>query len=509
MKPARMVVIALLLAFCTTRPALSLQSVQDDALLEQSYNLGQKLDGPERLYHLIELCRISSQLQPPAARAKEFCAELYNIGSTEQDQKLRTLAQKNAVTYLSYVDAPRAMELLTHISFQRPGPGEIAYEDPRYNTAEKIFLNYLKVKPGDLAAITPKAKFLGQTGQFPYRAVATILDNFPNQLSGEINVILKDALAFYASETGFYNRDEEFLVLLQSASHSSAVDRDLAAQAAAAFVQHLRNDPIEIPGDYYGEVQLDPSGKVFPFSDRNAAFLFQAIPAIQSCNSSLATQLIQQDVKLGQATAGNLHYVSGGFVQGDPTAAEAAQQHSQWVQESLVSRIKACQAGNPEAATKLAQRLNNPESRILGFSAVIPGLARANRMQAQALYRRQFSELAKLSTAMNRFRAIAALVPAAYHVGDSKQYESLSIQAFDIGAGFFAEDTKAGRVQMRRGFAELMGLATFTASQPVDMLQPKIQALADGWLKAYLWLYEAEGHGKQKAQVPLATTCSK
>jgi hypothetical protein len=490
-------------------PALALQSVQDDALLEQSYNLSQKLGGLERVYHLIELCRVSSQLQPPAARAKEFCAELYNIGSTEQDQKLRTLAQKNAVTYLSFVDAPRAMELLTQISFQRPRPGEIIYEDQRYNAAEKTFLNYLKVKPGDLAAITPKAKLLGQTGQFPYRAIATILDDFPSQLNGEINAILKDALGFYASESGFYNRDEEFLVLLQAASHSSAIDRDLAAQAAAAFVQHLRNDPIEIPGDYYGEVQLDPSGKVFPFADRNAAFLFEAIPAIESCNPSLATQLIQQDVKLGQATAGNLNYVSGGFVQGDPTAAEAAQQHSQWLQDSLVSRIKTCQSSNPQAAVQLAQRLNNPESRILGFSAVISDLARVNRVQAQALYQKQFSELAKLSTAMNRFRAIAALVPAAYNVGDSKQYESLSAQAFDIGTGFFAADTKAGRAQNRNGFAELMDLATFTASQRVDMLQPKVQTLPDGWLKAYLWVYEVQGHGKQKAQATVAATCSR
>lgn len=508
MKPARAVVIALCLTFFSTRPALSIQSMQDNALLDQSYNLSQKLGGPERLYHLIELCRISAQLQPPAARTKEFCTELYNIGSTEQNQKLRTLAQKNAVTYLSFVDAPRAMELLTQISFQRPRPGEIAYEDPRYNTAEKAFLNFLKAKHGDLAPIAAKAKFLGQTGQFPYRAVATIIQNLPNQTTAEINVILKDALGSYISETGFYNRDEEFLVLLQSVSHSTGIDRDLAAQMAAAFVQRLQNDPIEIPGDYYGEVHVDPSGKVFPFADRNAAFLFEAIPAIQSCNSALAAQLIQQDVKLGEAIASKLHYIAGGFVQGDPTAAEAAQQHLQWVQDSLVSRIKVCQTSDPKAATQLAQRLNNPESRILGFSAVIPALVRSNKGQAQAIYQKQFSELANLSTAMSRFRAIAALVTAAYHVDDPKKYESLSAQAFDIGSGFFMEDIQAGRAQRRRGFAELMDLVTFTASQPINVLQPKVQALPDDWLKAYLWLYEVEGHGKRKAQATPATDCS-
>lgn len=511
MNPARMAAVVVCFAFFTTRPALSMQ---EDALLDQSYKLSQNLGGPERVYYLIELCRVSAQLQPAATRAKEFCTELYNV-DTQGDQKLRTLAQKNAVSFLSFADAPKAMELLTQISFQRPRPGEMAYEDPRYNAAENAFLNYLKVKPGDLAAITPKAKFIGQTGQYPYGSIATIINTFHDQLGGEINVILRDALGFYSNETSFYNRDEEFLVLLQSLSHSAAIDRELAAQAAAAFVQHLEKDPIHLPGDYYGEVQLDPSGKVFPFSDRNEAFLFEAIPAIQRHNSSLAAQLIQEDSQLNQATAGKLHYISGGFVQGDPTAAEATQQHFQWVQQSLISRIQECQAINPQFAAQLAQRLNNPESRIVGFSAVASGLApkptSADKQRAQTIYQAQFSALANLNGAISRFRAIVALVRPAFRLNDSK-YESLSTQALAIGSSFVAEDTKAERFQNRKGFTELMDLVTFTASQPSDILQQKIQALDDNnWLKAYLWLYEVEGHGKRStpASPNVSSECGK
>lgn len=510
MNRARSLIIAVCLAFVCATPAVSMQN--DDALLDQSNGLSRTLGGPERLYYLIELCRVSAQLQPPAAKAKQFCTELNNVGSTEQDLKLRTLAQKNAVSFLSFVDAPKALELLTAIKYQRPSPGEMAYEDPRYNAADKTFVNYLRAKPGDLAAVTPAAKFLGETGQYPYRAIATIIDTFPNQLTEEINVIMKDALGFYSTETGFYNRDEEFLVLLRSVSlsQSTAINRDLAAQAATAFVQHLEKDPIQIPGDYYGEVQLDPSGKVFPFGDRNAAFLFEAIPAIQKVNSSLAAQLIQQNSHLNQANAGKLHYVSGGFVQGDPTAAEAAEQHLQWMQESLISRIQECQTSNPQFAAQLAQRLSNPESRILGFSTVASGLASSDKQQAMAIYQAQFLELPNLNNAMSRFRAIVALVRPACNLGDSKQCGPLSSQAFDIGSNFIAEDTQANRFQHRKGFAELMDLVIFTASQPNDLLKSKIQALSDNnWLKAYLWLYEVEGHGKKSTKAPPPQTCSK
>jgi hypothetical protein len=505
MNPARTVVIAAYLVFLTAQPALCLQ---DDALLEQSYNLSQKLGGSERLYYLIELCRVSAQLQPPATRAKQWCNEAYNVAA-EQGGKLRTAAQKNAVAFLSNLDAPGSLQLLTQIPFQKPKPGEFVYEDQRYNAAGKIFLNYLKVKPGDLGAIAVAARSLGQTGQFPYRAIAALIDNFPpNQPGGDINNLLKDALAFYAAETGFYNRDEEFLVLLQSVSQSPSVNKDLAEHMAAAFVHHLDTDPIQLSGDYYAEVHVEPSGTVFPFVDRNAAFRFRAIGAIQRCNASLATQLIQQDPNLGQATTGELQYVSGGFVQGDPTAEEAAQQHLQWIQDSLVDRIRDCHASNPQSAAQLAQRLNNPESRILGFAAVASGFASSDKQRATAIYQTQFSELANLNSAMSRFRAIAALVRPAYRLGQAKQYESLSAQALDIGSSFVAEDTTANRVQNRKGFTELMDLVVFTA-QSGDILKPRIQALPEDWLKAYLWLCEVEGRGKEKVRAPSLATCTK
>src|ERR1700751_2432576 len=108
MNPARTALMAVYLVFIAAQPALCLQ---DDGLLDQSYNLSQKLGGPERLYYLIELCRISAQLQPSPARAKDWCNELYKAAA-EQAGKTRTVAQKNAVAFLSYLDPPGSLQLL-------------------------------------------------------------------------------------------------------------------------------------------------------------------------------------------------------------------------------------------------------------------------------------------------------------------------------------------------------------------------------------------------------------
>lgn len=507
---ARLVGFLLPLCLFTSLPAVSIQ--KDDPLLEESYNLSQKLgSGREQLYYLIEFCRVDALNNRPWEKTKEAALALFRLASTEQNMQLHAVAQKNGVTCLSYVDPVAAMELLTQINFERPRPGEWAYEDPRYNSAQATFNNLLvslgKIPPRQAVAnIIAKARFLGQTGQYPYLGVADVINRLPTSFKSEQNTLLNDATTFYASETGFYNRDEEFFRLLQTLN-SASVDRTIMAQALTTFAHRLTSDPIHFPGDYYAEIEIKSNGRVFPFTDRNDAFLFQAFPLIQRFIPGKAPDLRQQNAKLAQAT-GNMTYVSGGFVQGNPTSEQAIQQHLQWMQESLIERIEACQDSNPQVAASLAQRLTELTSRIVGFSATVPGIARTNLSAARNLYDKQISDLGNLGNSVGKLRAMVALTSAAYHVGDSVQYESLSTQALDMGIRFFDSDVQAGRVGRREGFSELRDLIISTASLPSDILKIKVQNLPDSWLKNYLLLYEAAGHTQMNSPPTASKSCT-
>lgn len=485
---------------------------KNNPLVDQSYSLSQTLGGREQLFYLVELCRLSDRLNLPVEKAKEYSLVLFNLASQEQDARAHAVGQKNAVTCLSYVDPAAAMELLPKISSEPRRSGEWLNEDHRYNAAETTFNNFLnsfngKITLQGISNILAKARYLGKTGQYPYAAAAEVINRLPTSFRDEKNVLLRDALGFYETETGFYNRDQEFLLLLQSLN-SPPIDRDLAARAVTTFVQRLKNNPIHFPGDYYAEIHIASTGRVFPFTDRNAAFLFQAFPQIKRFNSALAMQLRQQDPKLDQA-ADKMSYISGGFVQGDPTSEHSSEQHLRWLQESLVSRIRECQEDNPRAAAALAQRLNDLSSRIVGFSAAIPGIARTDRSHAYDLYEKQLSDLGNLSVSIGRLQAIVALVPVAYHLGDSKHYESLSEEAFTTGLRFFNSSGKTASVQSRDGFAELRDLAKVAASQAVNTLEARVQQLSNhSWLKAYLFLYEAEGQAKPKAAEVPVDPCS-
>lgn len=497
----------LLACFVVSLPA---GSTQKEEPLDQSFDLSQNLSRREQLSYLIDLCHVTSQLNLSAEKVKEYSLTLYSSASKEQDAVWRVVGQKEAVRCLSYVDSAGAMELLPKVNFQRPALGQFTLEDPRYNAAETTFNNLLdsfagKIAPEGVADIISKARYLGQTGQYPYVAAARVMNRLPASFRNETNTLLRDALEFYAAENGFYNRDEEFSRLLQSIT-TPYVDNALVVQALTSFVQRLKTAPINFPGDYYEEVHIASSGKVFPFTDRNAAFLFRTFPTILRFDPTFAAQLRQKDPKLGEAT-NDMRSIYGGFVQGDPTSEQATQQHLRLLQRSLLRRIRERQDCNPQAALGLAQRLTDLSSRVVGFSAAIPGIARTDFTQARILYEKQLSDLGNLGDDISRLRAMVALVPPAYHLGELNEYQSLSEQAFDMGVRVLNGSDNGTEPQGREGFAELQDLVTFTASQAADPLWQRVQSLPDDWLKTYLLLYEAVGRARIKAPPGAAGPC--
>lgn len=344
--------------------------------LVSNYRLSQTSSGQRKLIHLVEVCRVSVHSRSPRL-VKEVALDLFRVATTEQGIKSRVVGQKNAAACLSYADPVAAMELLSKVDFQRPRWGEWLYEDPRYNAAETIFVNFAKLRPLDISTIGTKARYLGQTGQYPYFGIAKVIQHLPHSLRKEANALLNDALAYYSNEKGFYNRDEEFLRLLQSLN-DSLVDKELVNQALASFVRRLKNDPIHLPGDYYSEVQIDSNGKTFSFTDRNQAFLFQAFPAIRRFDPASAAQLAGQDARFEQATD-EMTYIPGGFVQGNLTSEQITRQHLEWLQASLVDRIQQieeCSGCNQQVASHLIQRLTELNSQT-EFSAAIPDVVRS------------------------------------------------------------------------------------------------------------------------------------
>jgi hypothetical protein len=245
--------VELLIVFCFAVGLPASLAQGEDSFLHESYTLSQKLGGPEQMFYLIAFCRAGSLQYPPWEKMHDAVSTLSNLSSNEKNLELRVLIQKEGAACLSYIDPIGAMDLLLKINFQRPGPGKWVYEDPRNNAAETIFGNFL-ISQHSLAAdkIATAARYLGQTGQYPYRAIATVI-NSTLVSKDQANMLLRDAVDSYANESGFYDRDEEFLVLLREIKNSP-IENELANRAVTLFVQRLEKGPIQFPGNYYARI---------------------------------------------------------------------------------------------------------------------------------------------------------------------------------------------------------------------------------------------------------------
>lgn len=475
----------------STRAALLIQ--ERDQLLDQSYELAKTFPGDEQISYLGELARVAADMKPRPKQSSEWSLELFRRAATARSAGDRMIGQEDALKLLAPVDPQLAVDILLEMTFQQPKPGEMVDEDPRATSAIVVFPNFLvKVKLRDLSRIRRVANSIAETGQYPYRAMADTMRNLPERLKGETEAIVLDALRFYRSEQGFANRDNEFFALLSSLK-DSAVSQELAAQAAEAFVIRLQSSPLPTPQTYYAEIRT-ANDKVFSFVDRNEALLFRAFPLIRRYAPALAVKLQKQNPKLSNATE-SMRYAEGAYLSGDPTSEEAQQQRLKWLQESLLQRIQATKDCDPVAAEGEAQRISDLNSRIIGFSEVVPSMAQVNLPEARRIFGEQLKALNNLSgSGKGDLKAFATVAKAAYFVGETKRYESLNIWIFSKAVRSLVQDQNYPNPEKSEGIEILRELVIFAASQPSDILKEKFEGMPSG-LKAYLLLYEAAGQG--------------
>lgn len=480
---------------------------ESKSLLNETYRLNSALGpaGSEQLYHMIEVARVSTKAGISPQQGKQICLALFDMASKEKDLRRRIIGQKGAVRYLSFFEPALAMNMLREISLQHPDPGQPLYEDYRYNAAQDVFVNYLaRLKPQGLSTVIDTARYLGDTGQYPYHAMADVISALPSSLKNQTNDILSDALGYYVRETGYRNRDEEFLLLLTSLLRNSDADKELVSQALRAYVQRLRSEPNEIPGQYYSEIYTS-DGQHVSFADRNQAFLFQVFPVIRKFNPELAAQLATDHPGL-KIASGSMQYISGGFVDGKATIEQANEQHTIWLEQSLVERVKKRAACDINSASQLAQQISTPSSRVVGFSAMVPVIAIHDQAAARQLYGEQLEQLHSLQTSEEKLHAQVALSVAGDSIGDSLRTRSMKQGAFESGLSLVTEEMQKSpkeRIQNLESFNELKDLVSSSSSADFDS---RIQDMPDSWLKAYLLLYEAEAATKTSAST--ATKCS-
>jgi hypothetical protein len=476
--------------------------------LENSYKAAdQQINGEERVHYLIDLARVSSEIYPHPSETAAWCRELFTVASQVQDPALREPGKKNAARYLSSVDPVLANQRLREVENPPAEFGQMHSEDIRANAAVDIFVNFWdRFGAESFPEIENTATFLGKTGQYPYRAVGVLLERWlrtpadPTRI--EANNLFRESFESYRRETEFQNREEEFLSLLRS-DGLALVECQLVAPALHSYVKNLFAQSGEQQPHYYAQVFVE-GGDIVPFSDRNRAFLFLTAPVIRRCDPGFADVLVRQYPELSEASTGRMHYISGGLFFGSPS--EAGQQHSKWLQQSIVNKIKELNNGSeksdPDTILRMANQLTDRPMRIAGLSGAVSALATtssANRSKAIQIYKDQVEDAKNLSDPQDKLFAAVALAQAAHSLGNDGASVEFSRQVIDLVQGILKPDPRSSvRIQQLRGYRELAQIVRLGAGAGMNSLvQETMQKTSSPALEAYLLIAAADGTAKK------------
>ena len=410
------------------------------SLLLDSYRAGKDLAPSERAILLTFLCKTASEHN--LSYTTEWAQEALRIAVQLPPDWNRLAIQKNALAALSYANPERAMALLRSMDLPVELDNGVFPEDLRSDAARTIFQNYwLQKKPLGLDEVRSTAAYLGQTGQYPYMAVGSILTDLIShqkkanpEIPGSARSILFDAYASYQRGSRFRSEDEEFVEFLESLR--AFLPPALLKSGVEIAVERLtlQKDPAEY--HYISRVQTQKGTATF--HSRTDELLFELLPLVRQVDAALADKLLERDQALKQAGAagGTVVASEGAMIVGSSASPEKQELA---LQSSRAQEVREIASDHPEQALALSQTISDPVLR----AAAMADVAQSRPTQAGEIR----SAIAKIVPAMHtgeeRLRVLSALAEASWAAGDIAGFHDALAKAFSLGEELFEEDMDA------------------------------------------------------------------
>jgi len=458
--------------------------------LAESYQLGRGLVPSERAILLNYLTRTAAEHH--LACTASWAEENLRLARQLPMDWNRLAIEKNAVVALSYAKPDRAMTLLR--SMDLPVSDGFGFpEDVRSDGATIIFQNYWSAhRPKGLPELRAEAVYLGQTGQYPYRGIrsivvdlAAVLPKEPGQLPAVARSLVLEAYSFYEHGSKFQIEDDDFVEFLQ-ALHT-VLPMPLLKQGLDLAVERLLDTdrPLD-KQNYVAHVQTDKGTATF--HRRQEKLLFDLLPLVRAVDPDWAAQIVRRNPTLGQADGySGKELAVEGIIQPGETA--SSEQQSYGLQQSRAKEAGQLAATDPEAAMRMAQTIADPSLRTVALANIASAVGSSAPSQAGEIEKAIANTLPAIKDSQDRLLALSAQAKAAAAAGDMAGFRDALNRCFTLGEELFEEELDAhpGRpTYTSPSYNALDGLVTSGASFDPTTTASKVDQVGDIALKAYL-----------------------
>jgi hypothetical protein len=422
------------------------QEQPSERLLVDAYIAGMNLAPQDRAFLLATLSSAAAKIQPSFCRL--WTEELFKLSFKLPVSWNRIVYEKNAVVSLSAVDPLRAFEMFGQIEAPVPMRSGALPEDVRADAANTVFFNYWNSRGiAALADIRSEAERVGESGQYPYVAIAPILVEVGKRKDDYRNaaiLLFSDALTFYARGSKFGTEDDNFLAFLDEVW--TVIPGNLLQQALAIAVKHLLQN-LRLPAGEAFSGQVNSKNGMAQFGSPAEQNLYELLPKIREIDPAWAKELIEGNPFLSQAGAGTGKSSSSGsviihFNASETPGDELPSIKNQADETARFNAAISAAAGNPDEALRIASGLSvGPKLQV--YAQVAAELASSHPELSARLTREVQNNLDSIPGEATKFHTLVNLASAVAAAHDSKGFVEIFARVFRLGEELFEEDLQS------------------------------------------------------------------
>lgn len=468
------------------------RSPDPNELLKESYSLGKGLLPSERAFHLFVLADVASRLSPSAASAN-WARELFRLTLALPNTWNRGALQKNALVSLSRANAPEALALLSKADPPVAESGDFIAEDLRAFAARTVFEAYWKARgsPG-IAQIRQEARRIGDTGLYPFVAVAPIYRDYTQATSASTSAPwFREVLAYYERRSAVASRHSEYVEFLDAVWPvlTQAQRQDALHLAVSSLTRRTAPEP-----NTSYSATLQDGEKTVQLRSLTQRLLQDLLPRVRDLDPMWATRLAQENALNG---ASDSSLVAETWLRGPVRfSADAPDLQERAFESQQIRRIQAVASTSAEEALELARGLSQPDLQAEGVAIVASAVSKHDRDRAKQLVEEARRDLEQVREPNDVLRTLLAIADAASESRDAGAVAGLTSQALALGEELYGEFVQTAPMTPLYNapfFQDLARLTRFATREDAAAFLERVRKLPQRTLRAYLLPYCAEG----------------
>lgn len=473
-------------------------------LLIQSYLAAKDLGPRDRASFLIRLCRVAADIEPALARL--WSEELFQLSFELPMDHDRVATQKNALSSLSLVDAERALELFPSIDDPVPVEVGVIIEDVRAHGAQTILAQYWKQNGrAGLEKIRGAAVHVGQTGEYPYKAMLPIIRELAAIDLNVAQELFDEAVSYFRKDSRIYGQEFRFVEFLKSAKEFIA--KPSLRAAMHLMVSRLPQDTIKHTGESF-VAKVYHAGGFEEMRNVGDVALLELLPLIREIDLKWVDEILESRPALAAVLAkGTPSRIERGVVRGRGTPEQFAASERLAIQGFRLGTIQSMAAQDPDEALRLTLTLADPELQTLALAAVAQSLARTSPERALGLFQSMLKAVANFRDNSAKVEVLTALARTAAALDKRSEARSALVDGLDLGLEILRRDLDAHPgmpLRLTSTFDSLHELTELGMELDHEGTVRRVWSLQDKGLRAHLLLVVAQA--LKRSTRPLANT---